>query len=260
MDEMLVNILAGLLTSALGFGLGAVFTRVKISQRLGHIERLLPADRRVQVVLPSASVGDFAIKGEAGSVATFPPNVLIMPMPEGSGIARLVLGLRSLPRKVHILLTTDDEVSPEYALTFSIGGPSVNMESRRLVDHHPQFKIVYPGHEASFGAESYVPRRSPDGSLQEDFGFLLAHTEDGRTSIVCCGVWGTGTESAIRGLLDLSDRRLGSRLRRSKDLFIAFQTRIHGLRTSKPQLLHAFDEGESLIKIDDEGELSHGLD
>lgn len=259
MGEMLVNIAAGLLTSALGFGLGAVFTHVKISRRLGHLERLLPADRKVQVVLPSASVGDFAIKGEPGATATFPPNVLIMPMPEGSGIARLVLGLRSLPRKVHVLLTTDDAVSPEYALTISIGGPSVNLESRRLVGLHPQFKIAYPDHEASFGAESYTPHRGPDGALQEDFGFVLARTEDGRTSIVCCGVWGTGTESAIRGLLDLPDRDLGHRLNRSKNLFIAFHTRINGLRTGRPQLLHAFDEGEPLRRTDEEGNPPHGL-
>jgi hypothetical protein len=69
MGEMLVNIAAGLLTSVVGFGLGAIFTRIRFSRRLGHIERLMPADRKVQVVLPSASVGDFDIKGEPGSRA-----------------------------------------------------------------------------------------------------------------------------------------------------------------------------------------------
>jgi hypothetical protein len=183
-----------------------------------------------------------------------------MPMPEGSGIARLVLGLRSLPRKVHILLTTDDAVSPEYSLTISIGGPSVNLESRRLVSLHPQFKIVYPDHEASFGAVVYLPDRGPNGELREDFGFVLARTEERRTSIVCCGVWGTGTESAIRGLLELTDRALGSRLKRSKNLFIVFHSRINGLRTGKPTLLHAFDEGELLVGVDDGRVSSHGLD
>jgi hypothetical protein len=259
MNEMLGNIVAGLLTSVLGFGLGAIYTRLRLTRKLGHIDRLMPADRRVQVVLPSASVGDFDIKGEPGSRATFPPNVLIMPMPEGSGIARLVLILRSLPRKVHVLLTTDDAVSPEYALTISIGGPSVNLESRRLITLHPDFQIVYPDHEASFGSQSYVPRRGPEGDLQEDFGFVLARTEDGRTSIVCCGVWGTGTESAIRGLLELPHRTLAKRLSRSKNLFIAFRTQINGLRTGRPHLLHAFDEGEPVAAIDEEGRWPHGL-
>ena len=246
MGEMLLNIAAGLLTSALGFGLGAAFSRLRVSRRLGHIDRLVPADRRVQIVLPSASVGDFAIKGEPGSTATFPPNVLVMPMPEGSGIARLVLGLRTLPRRVHILLTTDEAVSPEYALTISVGGPSVNLESRRLIYLHPQFKLHYPEHEASFGAEIYIPRRGISGELREDFGFVLGRTEEGRTSIVCCGVWGTGTEAAIRGLLNLPHKILGSKLNKSKNIFLAFRTEINGLKTTEPKLIHAYDEGESL--------------
>ena len=254
MDEMLLNIVAGLLTSGLGFGLGAVFTRVRFSRRLGHIERLVPADRRVQIVLPSASVGDFDIKGEPGSTATFPPNVLVMPMPEGSGIARLVLGLKTLPRKVHILLTTDDAVSPEYALTISVGGPSVNLESRRLICMQSHFTITYPDHEAFFGTEKYVPKRGPAGQLEEDFGFVLARTEEGKTSIVCCGVWGTGTEGAIRGLLELSHHVLAAKLNKSKDLFIAFRTEINGLRTSRPKLLHAFHEGEPLGCLERTGE------
>ena len=260
MGEMLLNIVAGLLTSAVGFSLGAVFARVRISRRIGHIEQLVPADRRVQIVLPSASVSAFDIKGEPGSTATFPPNVLIMPMPEGSGIARLVLGLKTLPRKVHILLTTDDAVSPEYALTISVGGPSVNLESRRLVCLHPLFTIKYPDHEAYFGTETYVPKRDPAGRLQEDFGFVLARTEEGRTSIVCCGVWGTGTEGAIRGLLELPPRAVGHKLNRSKSLFVAFRSEIHGFRTGQPKLLHAFDEGEPMPIPDRGGGLFDGFD
>jgi hypothetical protein len=106
----------------------------------------------------------------------------------------------------------------------------------------------------------YLPDRGPNGELREDFGFVLARTEERRTSIVCCGVWGTGTESAIRGLLELTDRALGSRLKRSKNLFIVFHSRINGLRTGKPTLLHAFDEGELLVGVDDGRVSSHGLD
>ncbi|MEV7012049.1 hypothetical protein [Streptosporangium sp. NPDC051022] len=232
-----------MLTSVLGFGLGALFVRVRIAGELGHLERLVPPDRRVQLVLPSARITNFQIKGQPGAEAAQPPNVLMMPMPEGNGIAELVLALRRLSRRVHILLTTDEAVSPDYKLTISIGGPSVNLESRRLVRFHPAFRLRYPEHVATHGSATYDPKRAPDGELLEDYGFVLLHSEGGRTRIVCCGVWGTGTEAAIKGLLGLRDRHLSRQLRTSRNLFLAFHTELSGLNVSEPRLIHA-DDGE----------------
>ncbi|MFC9977140.1 hypothetical protein ACFVH6_40190 [Spirillospora sp. NPDC127200] len=246
MSDFALDVAANLAIAILGFTFGALFNRLRVTRRLRHVERLVPANRRVQLVLPSARIDSFHIKGQQGERAAQPPNVLMMPMPEGNGIAELVLALRALARRVDILLTTDEAVSPDCKLTISIGGPSVNLATRRLIGFHPQFQISYPEHVATHGAVTYDPERTLDGKLLEDYGFVLVHNDNGHTTIVCCGVWGTGTEAAIKGLLNLRDRKLARQLRTCRNLFLAFHTRIDEFTASEPVLKHV-DDGERLI-------------
>jgi hypothetical protein len=244
MQEFTINVVGGLVSALIGVGIGVLLTRTKYARKMGHLMRLIPVDRRVQVVLPSARVGEFLVK-EENSAATFPPNVLIMPMAEGIGIAQLVLAIRSVRRSVKIDFTTDDAVGAGYSLTISIGGPSVNLESRRLLGSHPQFRLNYPEHTASYGNQSYIPKRDPDGGLREDFGFLFTCRSPESLSLVCCGVWGMGTEAAIRGFLDLKHHKQAHVLRSRNQVFMAFHTKIDGLRASPPELIYVASETRS---------------
>ncbi|HEV3089176.1 MAG TPA: hypothetical protein VGX96_18335 [Candidatus Elarobacter sp.] len=239
MTEFMLNVLAGLVAAGLGFSLGIGYSRIRAFRRFRHLERLIPRDRRVQLVLPSAQVKDFLVKGES-TVATFPSNVLIMPMPEGEAIATLVNCLRSLPGGVRIDLTDDGNVSRFYGLTISVGGPSVNYYSRRLLaTDYPAFTLKYPDHVAAFGSTTFVPQRGKSDDLLEDYGFLFCsrHDEEHRC-IVLCGVWGTGTRAAVQGLMQLPPSSDAARsLATSSRTFLAFRTEISGLESGTAQLM-----------------------
>lgn len=235
------DIVASLIASSIGFVLGALFVRLRLARRYNHLEGLVPADRRVQIVLPSTRIGDFEIKGSQGDRATQPSNVLMMPLPEGSGVAQLILALRTLTRRTNICLTTDDAVSADYGLTISIGGPSVNLETRRMLREHPRFEITYPEHVAEYADWSYVPKRTDGGEIVTDFGFVFLHRDKTKVKISCCGVWGAGTEAAIEGLLKLADKDLYRQLRSRTTLFMAFRTDLDGLHATDPVLVHVDD-------------------
>lgn len=239
MLEFMLNILAGLVSAGIGFGLGITYSKIRDFQRFRHLERLIPKDRRVQIVLPSAQVKSFLVKGES-TEAFFPSNVLIMPMPEGEAIATLVNTLRSLARGVHIDLTTDDKVSPSYGLTISIGGPSVNHHSRRLLaKDYPLFMLKYPDHVASYGSTTFIPQRGKSDDLLEDYGFLFSSRHDGGSrNMVLCGVWGTGTRAAVQGLIQLppSSDAARSIVARSQT-FLAFKAQISGLEPGDIKLM-----------------------
>jgi hypothetical protein len=237
--EFVLNILAGLITAVIGFGFGITYSRIRALQRHRHLERLIPPDRRVQLVLPSTQVKSFLVKGESKE-AHFPSNVSIMPMPEGEAIAVLVDCLRSLPGGVRVDLTTDDRVSNSYGLTISIGGPSVNHYSRNLLaTDHPLFALKYPEHEAAYGSTTFVPKRGQSDDLLEDYGFLFSCRRDAQHRyIVACGVWGTGTRAAVRGLIEMQPSSDAARsLTSASRTFLAFQTHISGLEAGPARLL-----------------------
>lgn len=239
MTEFMLNILAGLITAGVGFGLGIAYSRIRGFQRFRHLERVIPRDRRVQLVLPSAQVKSFLVKGES-TEAYFPSNVLIMPMPEGEAIATLVDCLRSLPRGVHVDLTTDEKVSSSYGLTISVGGPSVNHYSRRLLaTDYPVFALKYPDHVAAYGSTTFVPQRGKSDDLLEDYGFLFCSRHDAEhRCIVLCGVWGTGTRAAVQGLIQLPPSSDAARsLATSSRTFLAFRTQISGLEAGAVRLM-----------------------
>lgn len=237
MITFIVSVASGLVTAALAYAYGVARTRLQYMRRFGHLREFVPPDRRVQIVLPSAEVNEFIVKGE-GVSATFPPNVLIMPMCEGSGIARLVLALRSMPSPMEVHLTTDDAVSSAFGLTISIGGPSVNMESRRLLNlYHSDFTLHYPEHTASYRSTSFVPRRNERAELLEDFGFLFISKSTQARFVVCCGVWGIGTELAIRGLLELRQLEADHLLRHSGPIFLAFRAPVDRFRGGDLELV-----------------------
>jgi hypothetical protein len=237
--EFVFSVVTGLITAGIGFVSGILYSRIQAYHRYRHLERLIPKDRRVQLVLPSAEVKSFLVKGEAIE-AFFPSNVLVMPMPEGEAVANLVDALRSLPRGVRVDLTTDDKVSSSYGLTISIGGPSVNHYSRKLLKaDHPLFALKYPEHEAAYGSTSFVPPRGQSDDLLEDYGFLCSSRLDAQhRNIVVCGVWGTGTRAAVRGLIELRPSSDAARsLANASRAFLAFQTKISGLEAGAVRLI-----------------------
>ncbi|WP_327085599.1 hypothetical protein OIE66_24970 [Nonomuraea sp. NBC_01738] len=236
MGEFTLNIVAGLVVSALLFGAGVLANRLRLRLRLRHLARLIPPDGKVQVVLPSAKIENFEIKGESDLTAKQPPNVLMMPMAEAMGIAQLVLALRHLTAEKKIYLTTDKNVSPDYKLTIAVGGPSVNSESGQILKAYPHFRLVYPDHVAHHGATKYDPEIKDNGELAEDYGFVFVHRKTDRTEVVCCGVWGTGTEAAIKGLLNLPDRKVGRRMQASDNFFMIFHLRVNDVRATDPVL------------------------
>lgn len=238
MNEILIELVAALIAAACGFVAAIVVGKVRSMRRFGHLNDLVPGDRRVQVVLPSAQVERFLVKQEQ-TEADFPSNVLIMPMAEGEAIARLMDALHSLPRRVEVSLTTDDAVGRGYGLTISIGGPSVNDFSRTALREHPDFKLVYPEHTAHFGSMSFVPDRGPENDLVEDYGFLfLTRRAGGGTTIVLCGVWGTGTRAAVQGFLELREHRdVRKRLHKDQKLFLAFHTKLSSMGAADVDLI-----------------------
>ena len=232
------GVVAGVITTLVTFAAGSSYRLIRLRRRLGHLERVVPSNRRVQIVLPSTEVTDFIVKGET-TVASFPPNVLIMPMPEGMAIARLTSALHSIHRAVSVTFTTDESVSQDFGLTISVGGPSVNEETRRLLSLHPDFSIHYPEHIASVKRDIFRPAKRSNGEIKEDWGFVIIARSDRSVSIVLCGVWGTGTEAAVKGLLQKRPKRLVQAIKGESRVILCYRITIEGLRSSEPTLVLA---------------------
>lgn len=151
-------------------------------RRLGVIRSLMSTSTKVSVVLPSFEVsGDY--RGTARS------NIFFMSMPEGAGVAHLSAALNGAHAKADPLYLSHREFKVGGAPFITLGGPSVNDVTGRLLEAHcPQFHIEYPEHVAHIGGMSFTPRVDDEGALIEDYGFMLA----GRTGRGCpfIALWG----------------------------------------------------------------------
>lgn len=212
-----------------GFVLGRLWGRLRARRAHGHLVHLLEHCSRVQIVIPGFHGGWFSPRQRTR--ARIPPNLRIMPMPEGMGIAALVAAIRAVGRDKPLLVVTPEAVQDvRQELIISIGGPSVNSVSAALLeDRFPEFQIRYPEHVAGFEGQDFVPERGPDGVLRDDYGFIfLTRSPSGARAIVVCGVWAFGTELAIRELVSPDPAAAPRRhLFSDAEAFLAFHAPVH---------------------------------
>jgi hypothetical protein len=246
--DLLVSVISGALLAFLGVVATRTVEWAKRRRRLGHLYALASKGKRVQIIIPSFNVPEFLVQG-TNAPARIPPNVRLMPMAEGGAIAELVQALHQMG-KYEVRLVTQNNYQDSSSLTICIGGPSVNSISREILRlAFPAFNIRYPEHIASYGTTTFVPSKSPDGSLLEDYGFMaVTRTPRGSNCLVLCGVWAPGTQIATTTLLSLKHHSEVARLiREGKEFFAVSYARVNGLEQHDSQLIELRrrkDEGE----------------
>ena len=167
------------------------FSRWQQRRRLGVIRSLMSSSVKVSVVLPSFEVpGDY--RGTARS------NIFFMSMPEGAAVAHLSAAINGAHLKADPTYLSHREFREGEAPFITLGGPSVNDVTGRLLKAHcPQFDIVYPEHIAHIGGMSFTPRVDGEGALIEDYGFLLmGRTKRGCPFVALWGVMAFGSLAA----------------------------------------------------------------
>lgn len=207
MSALTISIAAGLVVALILGASSRVRALVALRIQYGHLRALANVQGPINIVVPSFPLERFTIDGVPGTVA-IPPNVTVMPLAEGEAIGELLRTLTRLfpQREVNLQPHASYSVGP--GLTIAVGGPSVNVVSRRALDKwFPEFRLRYPEHVATLGSVTYNPDRASDDSLTEDYGFVAVGPSDGACRVVVlCGVWAPGTLAATRCLLGLRAR------------------------------------------------------
>lgn len=232
--DILEQVGIGLVTIFLGVAAGIAWERAKFLERYGHIRSLLKGYDRVQIIISNIEISRFRFPGSENGDAvqlSVPRNVLYMPMPEGRAIAELAGIIRQVNPKVKVQLVTASSHDPD-VLTFSVGGPSVNIFSAKtLRSDFPQFSIDYPAAKrAKYEGHIFETDRDAENRVVRDYGFVfVTHTSRRAPCIVLCGVRAFGTAMAVELFRELPARSEPAKLiRNSRKAFIAADGRVEG--------------------------------
>jgi hypothetical protein len=235
----------GVALIAIGIGafIGKTWEKASLLRRWGYIRALLARHRRVQIIVSSVEISGFkfATGGPENTITKLqvPRNILYMPMPEGRAIATLVNTLKRIDPKLKIQLVTANNHDPE-VLTFSIGGPSVNSFSHKILgSDFPEFAIDYPAtRRARFEGHSFETLRTPDNILTRDYGFIfVTRTTRGAPCIVFCGIRAFGTAMAVEMFRSMPPNSESAQLiRKCHKAFIVAEGKVNGLEWSGVRL------------------------
>jgi hypothetical protein len=233
----------GIAVIAIGIGafIGKAWERARLLRRWGYIRALLGRHRKVQIIVSSVEISGFKFAGPENTFTkvVVPRNILYMPMPEGRAIAALVNTLKRVEPKVKIQLVTPSNHDPE-VLTFSIGGPSVNAFSHRVLGtDFPEFSIDYPAtRRARFEGHSFETTRTPDNTLTGDYGFIfVTRTDKDAPCVVFCGIRAFGSAMAVEMFQSLPpNSEAAQQIRRGNKSFIVAEGKVNGLEWSGVRL------------------------
>jgi len=207
----------GLVPIIIGFTAGRVWERAKLHLEYSYIRRLIAGKDRVQIVVSSVEISGFkytAERPEIRSRVSVPRNVLYMPMAEGRAVAKLTALLHRVNPKVRVQLVTPRNHDPEIP-TFSVGGPSVNaFSSRVLRNDFPDFKIEYPTtRRARYGGQVFETRSDGNNMITGDYGFIfLTKISKGVPCVIFCGIRAFGSSMAVELFGELSARSEAAKL------------------------------------------------
>ena len=174
--DIVLQIAIGLLVIGIGVLAGRTWERIRVLRRYGHVRALLGKYDRIQVIVSRVEVQRF--KFADGSVSTslqVPPNVLYMPMPEGRAIAELMRLLHRINGRVKVELVTAAENCNLEIPVISIGGPSVNaFTGKVLAEEFPGFVIEYPAtRRAHYEGHIFEAFRDANNYITQDHGFVF---------------------------------------------------------------------------------------
>ncbi len=237
--DIVGNVAASIVVALAAFTVGLLAERYRGRRALDHMKWLVGRAQNVQIVLPSFGIESLPIP-HLGVEARFPANVMLMPMAEGVAIAKLTDGIRAVSRRCSFRMHPATEYDSSAAMTFCIGGPSVNAVSRKIIEEQfSEFEILYPEHEGRYGSTHFRPRRDTEDTLREDYGFVFVHWRSPtECSVILCGVWAMGTDMAARGLLELGKHHDAlALLRERKNCLFTYYGKVEGFTGGEISLI-----------------------
>src|SRR6476620_4045993 len=107
MSSVLLNIVVGLITTALGSVLALGWKRIKFLNKISLLAKFLNDKTDIQIVLSSIAIKKFEFGDNISPLShANPGNVLFMPFPEGQSIAMLSDTIRKFDDKIKVHLVT----------------------------------------------------------------------------------------------------------------------------------------------------------
>jgi hypothetical protein len=243
-----LTLLLDLIPNLAAAAIGAVAVRTYITLhrqiRYRHLDALLPANKVIQIVMPTIVVPSFEIREGDGTrrLVDSHSNVLWVPLGDSLAVGRfLTRAAPLLRRKYQILQVTDQSYDPEQRLSIAFGGQYVNDLSNSAIRRHLPDFVTPDVDEVRIGSTALRPTIDRTGRLQNDYGFILSTSDDqGRRVVVIWGIHSPGTEIAVRALFEIRpNSRAGKLLKSGENAFIVTQGRVNGLRVSDIRVTHA---------------------
>jgi hypothetical protein len=242
---LLTQLYPNLLAAAIGALAAWGYSKLRLLVRYRNLAKVLPKDRRIQVVLPSTSVADFKLRGHAVvRQPTSPSNVLWVPIGDGLAMARFLTNLSRLPGRQYVIQEVIDKYYDDrFELTVAFGGQYVNDVSNYILRARlPELNTTFEG-KVTIKSLVLDPNINEEGALTEDFGFILVtHDAQKRCVILIWGIHSPGTDIAGKALFSLQSKSDATKLlRRGADVLIVVHVKVEGLRTFDPTVILVVD-------------------
>jgi hypothetical protein len=181
-----------------------------------------------------------------------PRNVLLVGVEDGAGMSLLRESLvRAFGRNKRPTLHQPDDFGDNIKTSFvSVGGPSVNKVTGRILAYTIGIQMVYPADllddpYAMIGQRKFSAEQDPQGNVTKDVGFIIVKPNPfapDHTVCVVFGIWPYGTSAALEELStpDMTNTHFKEFVRQAKlhAPFVAVvETKVEGLQHGTPDLV-----------------------
>ncbi len=179
-----------------------------------------------------------------------PRNVLLVGVDDGAGMSLLRESFVRTFRRKKVTLYKPHDFGDKILTSFvSIGGPSVNEVTGRIMARTTGLQMVYPDHYAVIGQRKFSAEQDPQGNVIKDCGFIIVTPNPlAPRHLVCVvfGIWPYGTSAALEALSTPEMRnpdfqKFVEKVKLHAPVVAVVGTKVEGLQHGPPDLLEVDD-------------------
>ena len=203
----------------------------------------------IPIVIGGVRLDTFTPNG-TNKPARLPNNVLLVGVDDGMGMSLLRESFARAFGHLRVTLHEPQDFGDKNLTSFiSVGGPSVNSVTGRILANMTGIRMFYPEHYAMVGQRRFSAEEDRQGNVIKDFGFIImAPNPLAQAHHVCVvfGIWPYGTSAALQVLSrpDPKDKlfqQFARKVRSRSPVLAVLETKVQDLQRGTPTLIEVKD-------------------